>query len=149
MHVKSIQLDQSPFPRRYDPGNPDADKEGYVSYPNVDLSIEFVNALEASRAYEANVTMMDTAKSMFNSSLRFWREGWVKHMIESAANNLGKISRRSPRRRDRPNPRARRAASSFADVLKKSIERSVQAPAGRHPGRERRRHRPEQKTSPA
>jgi flagellar basal-body rod protein FlgC len=68
--VKSIQLDQSPLPKRYDPGNPDADKQGYVSYPNVDLSIEFVNALEASRAYEANVTMMDTAKSMFNSSLR-------------------------------------------------------------------------------
>jgi flagellar basal-body rod protein FlgC len=70
VHVKSIQLDQSPLPKRYDPGNPDADKKGYVSYPNVDLSIEFVNALEASRAYEANVTMMDTAKSMFNSSLR-------------------------------------------------------------------------------
>jgi flagellar basal-body rod protein FlgC len=70
VHVKSVELDQSPFPRRYDPGNPDADKNGYVTYPNVDLSIEFVNALEASRAYEANVTMMDTAKSMFNSSLR-------------------------------------------------------------------------------
>jgi flagellar basal-body rod protein FlgC len=70
VHVKSVSLDQSPFPKRYDPGNPDADKQGYVSYPNVDLSIEFVNALEASRAYEANVTMMDTAKSMFNSSLR-------------------------------------------------------------------------------
>jgi flagellar basal-body rod protein FlgC len=70
VHVKSIQTDPSPFPKRYDPGNPDADKDGYVSYPNIDLSVEFVNALEASRAYEANVTMMDTAKSMFNSSLR-------------------------------------------------------------------------------
>jgi len=70
VHVKSVQLDQSPLPKRFDPGNPDADKDGYVTYPNVDLSIEFVNALEASRAYEANVTMMDTAKSMFNSSLR-------------------------------------------------------------------------------
>ncbi|MGD0463230.1 MAG: flagellar basal body rod protein FlgC [Tepidisphaeraceae bacterium] len=70
VHVKSIELDPSAFPKRYDPGNPDADKDGYVSYPNVDLSVEFVNALEASRAYEANVTMMDTAKSMFNSSLR-------------------------------------------------------------------------------
>jgi flagellar basal-body rod protein FlgC len=70
VHVKAIQSDPSPFPKRYDPGNPDADKNGYVSYPNVDLSVEFVNALEASRAYEANVTMMDTAKSMFNSSLR-------------------------------------------------------------------------------
>ena len=70
VHVQSVQLDQSPFPKRYDPGNPDADKDGYVSYPNVDLAVEFVNALEASRAYEANVTMMDTAKSMYNSSLR-------------------------------------------------------------------------------
>ena len=70
VHVKSVNLDQSPFPMRYDPGNPDADKQGYVSYPNVDLAIEMVNSLEASRAYEANVTMMDTAKSMFNSSLR-------------------------------------------------------------------------------
>jgi flagellar basal-body rod protein FlgC len=70
VHVKSIGYDQAPFPKRYDPGNPDADKQGYVSYPNVDLAIEFVNSLEASRAYEANVTMMDTAKSMINSSLR-------------------------------------------------------------------------------
>jgi flagellar basal-body rod protein FlgC len=70
VHVKSIQLDPSPLPKRYDPGNPDADKDGYVRYPNVDMAIEMVNALEASRAYEANVTMMDTAKSMFNSSLR-------------------------------------------------------------------------------
>jgi flagellar basal-body rod protein FlgC len=70
VHVQSIQMDQTPLPKRYEPGNPDADKDGYVSYPNVDLAIEFVDALEASRAYEANVTMMDTAKSMFNSSLR-------------------------------------------------------------------------------
>jgi flagellar basal-body rod protein FlgC len=70
VHVQSVQMDQAPFNRRYEPGNRYADKDGYVNYPNVDLSIEFVNALEASRAYEANVTMMDTTKSMFNSSLR-------------------------------------------------------------------------------
>jgi flagellar basal-body rod protein FlgC len=70
VHVKSIGLDQTPFPKHYDPGNPDADKQGYVSYPNVDLAIEMVNSLEASRAYEANVTMMDTVKSMYNSALR-------------------------------------------------------------------------------
>jgi|ERR1700677_73564 flagellar basal-body rod protein FlgC len=70
VHVQQVRLDQTPLPKRFDPGNPDADKDGYVTYPNVDLAIEFVNALEASRAYEANVTMMDTAKSMFNSSLR-------------------------------------------------------------------------------
>ncbi|HUB24247.1 MAG TPA: flagellar basal body rod protein FlgC [Tepidisphaeraceae bacterium] len=70
VHVQSIQDDQSPFIRKYDPGNPDADKDGYVQMPNVDMSIEFVNALEASRAYEANVTMMETAKSMLSSDLR-------------------------------------------------------------------------------
>jgi flagellar basal-body rod protein FlgC len=41
-----------------------------VRYPNIDLSIEYVNMLEASRAYEANVTMMETTKAMINSSLR-------------------------------------------------------------------------------
>jgi flagellar basal-body rod protein FlgC len=70
VHVQSVQDDQSPFIQKYDPGNPDADKDGYVQMPNVDLSIEFVNALEASRAYEANVTMMETAKSMLSSDLR-------------------------------------------------------------------------------
>jgi flagellar basal-body rod protein FlgC len=70
VHVQTVGIDPSPFTRRYEPGHPDADKDGYVSYPNIDLSIEYVNALEASRAYEANVTMMDTAKAMFNSSLR-------------------------------------------------------------------------------
>jgi flagellar basal-body rod protein FlgC len=41
-----------------------------VKYPNVDLAIEQVNMMEASRAYEANVTMMDTLKAMINSTLR-------------------------------------------------------------------------------
>ena len=53
-----------------DPGHPNADASGYVQYPNVDLAIEQVNMLEASRAYEANVTMMETTKAMINSSLR-------------------------------------------------------------------------------
>jgi len=68
--VQSIQEDQSEFNRKFDPGHPDADKDGYVLYPNIDLSIEYVNALEASRAYEANVTMMETTKAMISSSLR-------------------------------------------------------------------------------
>jgi flagellar basal-body rod protein FlgC len=55
---------------RYEPWNKDANKDGLVAYPNVDLAIESVNMLEASRAYEANITMMDTAKAMLNSSLR-------------------------------------------------------------------------------
>jgi flagellar basal-body rod protein FlgC len=70
VHVQQIKLDPSPFVKKYEPGHPDADAQGYVQYPNVDLSVEYVNALEASRAYEANVTMMETTKAMLNSSLR-------------------------------------------------------------------------------
>ena len=65
-----INLDHSPFVKRYEPGHPDADGSGYVLYPNVDLAVEYVNALEASRAYEANVTMMEVTKAMMNASLR-------------------------------------------------------------------------------
>src|SRR4051812_4416406 len=70
VHVASIEQDPSPFNERYEPGNRDADARGYVKYPNVDLAIETVNMLEASRAYEANVTMMETTKAMINSTLR-------------------------------------------------------------------------------
>ena len=70
VHVAKIQVDPSPFQRRFEPGHPDADAEGYVSYPNIDLSVEYVNALEASRAYEANVSMMEVSKAMINASLR-------------------------------------------------------------------------------
>ena len=68
--VTAVVEDQSDFRRRYEPSHPDADKDGFVLYPNIDLSIEFVNALEASRAYEANVTTMDVTKSMMNATLR-------------------------------------------------------------------------------
>ena len=72
VHVASIfQDEKTPFRQVYDPGHPDADKvTGMVNYPNVDPTKEMVNAIDASRAYEANVTMMETAKSMLNSSLR-------------------------------------------------------------------------------
>ena len=70
VHVQKIQVDRSPFQRRYQPGHPDAGGDGYVQYPNIDMAIEFVNALEASRAYEANVTTMEVTKSMINASLR-------------------------------------------------------------------------------
>jgi len=70
VRVAKIEQDMSPFNEKFEPGNKDADARGYVKYPNVDLSIEYVNMLEASRAYEANVTMMETTKAMLNSSLR-------------------------------------------------------------------------------
>ncbi len=70
VHVEKIEQDKSPFILKSDPGNPDADENGNVRYPNIDTTMEFVNALDASRAYEANVTMMETAKAMLNSTLR-------------------------------------------------------------------------------
>jgi flagellar basal-body rod protein FlgC len=66
-----ISLDTTTPPRRvYEPGHPDADKEGYVSYPNIDMMTEFVNAVEASRAYEANLVVIDITKQTFNQSLK-------------------------------------------------------------------------------
>ena len=70
VRVKEIRLDQTPFQKRYEPGNPDADEKGMVLDPNVDLATEHVNMLEASRAYEATITMMETSKAMYNASLR-------------------------------------------------------------------------------
>jgi flagellar basal-body rod protein FlgC len=70
VHVSKIGIDRSPFIRRHEPGHPDADAAGYVNYPNVDLAVEMVNMLEASRAYEANITMMETTKQMLNATMR-------------------------------------------------------------------------------
>ena len=70
VRVSEIRLDPTPFQRRYEPGHPDADAQGYVAYPNIDVAMEYVNALEASRAYEATVSMMEVSKAMLNASLR-------------------------------------------------------------------------------
>ena len=69
-HVKDILLDPAPLRRVYEPGHPYADADGYVKYPNVDPAIELVNALEASRAYEANITAAEATKSMLQAGLR-------------------------------------------------------------------------------
>jgi flagellar basal-body rod protein FlgC len=61
---------QSPLRRVHDPGHPDADADGYVSYPNVNLITEFVNAMEAGRAYEANVAALQITKELAEVNLR-------------------------------------------------------------------------------
>lgn len=68
VHVK-IGHDAS-VRRAHDPTHADADATGHVSYPATDMAVEYVNALEASRAYEANVTAMEVSKAMFNATLR-------------------------------------------------------------------------------
>jgi flagellar basal-body rod protein FlgC len=70
VHVARVAEDWSPGRLVHQPGHPDADARGYVTYPNVELSTEMVNALEASRAYEANITAMQVTKSMLSSTLR-------------------------------------------------------------------------------
>jgi flagellar basal-body rod protein FlgC len=66
-----VEVDQATQPRRvFEPGHPDADADGYVSYPNIDLITEFVNALEAGRAYEANVAAVEITKEMAQLGLR-------------------------------------------------------------------------------
>jgi len=70
VHVREVRQDMSPFSRKLDWGNPDHGPDGYVSLPNVNPITEWVNAIEASRAYEANVSMMEVSKAMINASLR-------------------------------------------------------------------------------
>ena len=70
VHVGEIELDQSPFQKRYDPHHPDAQEDGYVLTPNVNPAIENVNALEAARAYEANVVAAEASKTMLAQALR-------------------------------------------------------------------------------
>lgn len=48
----------------YDPSHPDADENGYVTYPNVNIITEMTNLIDASRSFEANVTAFDTSKAM-------------------------------------------------------------------------------------
>ena len=53
----------------YKPGHPDADENGYVSYPNVNIVTEMTNLIDASRAYEANITAFEASKSMAQAGL--------------------------------------------------------------------------------
>ena len=56
--------DSSDFRTQYDPGNPNADKQGYIKLPNVDPLIEIMDMKEAQRSYEADLTVMDATKQM-------------------------------------------------------------------------------------
>jgi len=73
VRVAGIADDATPNRLVYDPGHPDADPRGYVSMPNVQPVTEMVDLISASRAYEANVTVMQTAKQMFTKTLEILR----------------------------------------------------------------------------
>jgi flagellar basal-body rod protein FlgC len=67
--VQEIVNDTRPPRMKYDPGNPDANKKGYVAMPNIEPVSEMVDLITEQRSYEANVTAMQTAKQMFSKTL--------------------------------------------------------------------------------
>jgi flagellar basal-body rod protein FlgC len=71
--VAGIVQDNTPFRRRYEPGHPDADGEGFVSLPNVDTSSEMVDMLGAARAYQANLAAIGLIKEMVAKALELGR----------------------------------------------------------------------------
>lgn len=73
VRVAKIVEDKSDFKKVYDPTHPDADSDGYVNMPNVDVLTEMVNMISATRAYEANVTAMNSAKGMAIKALEIGR----------------------------------------------------------------------------
>jgi flagellar basal-body rod protein FlgC len=73
VEVEGVVTDTAPQRRVYDPGHPDADAQGYVELPNVNAVSEMTDLISASRAYEANVTAMNTAKQMFSKTLELLR----------------------------------------------------------------------------
>lgn len=68
--VRSVTEDEvNDFIMEYDPSNPDADENGYVSYPNVNTVSEMTDLIDATRAYEANATAFEASKSMAQTGL--------------------------------------------------------------------------------
>ena len=69
VQVNSIVADQSAFRKRYEPSHPDADGEGFVSVPNVDVPEEMVDMVGAARAYQANITAINVIRDTIQKSL--------------------------------------------------------------------------------
>lgn len=64
VRVSAVHEDPSPFKLVYDPTHPDANEDGYVEMPNVDIVTEMIDMISASRAYEANVTALNAYKNI-------------------------------------------------------------------------------------
>lgn len=73
VEVAGIRPDMSPFQQVYQPGHPDADDEGFVLLPNVQMSNELVDLITASRGYEANLKVMRSFQSMASSAIELLR----------------------------------------------------------------------------
>src|ERR1700722_10469011 len=69
VNVKSVGADQSDEPLRYDPNNPEANKDGYVKTPNVNSFVELMDMRDAEQAYSANLNVASTTRTMLNRTL--------------------------------------------------------------------------------
>lgn len=67
--IAAVVSDSSPGMRRYDPGHPDADKNGYVTYPDINPLTEMVDLMSATRAYDLNSSAVQATKGMIDSSI--------------------------------------------------------------------------------
>jgi flagellar basal-body rod protein FlgC len=73
VEVADVVEDTRPFDRRFEPGHPDADAEGFVNYPNVNVMEEMANLISAARSYEANIASINIVKAMINKTLEIGR----------------------------------------------------------------------------
>lgn len=73
VQATGVMKDQTPFPRVHNPGHPDADAQGFVTMPNVNVINEMVDMIAASRTYEANITVSNAAKNMMNKAIEIGR----------------------------------------------------------------------------
>ena len=73
VEVAGIIEDPGQFDRRYEPGHPSADDEGYVLYPNVSTLVEMMDMREAQRSYEANLNAIEVARSMLTKTIDLLR----------------------------------------------------------------------------
>ncbi|MBF0195559.1 MAG: flagellar basal body rod protein FlgC [Magnetococcales bacterium] len=71
--VERVHVDERPPRMQYDPSHPDANKDGYVAMPNIDMVTEMVNMMSASRSYESNVSVLNASKAMALKALEIGR----------------------------------------------------------------------------
>ncbi len=69
VQVKAVVPDKSAFPQKYDPSNPAANSQGYVTEPNVNSFVELMDMREAERSYSANVNVMQATRSMLSRTI--------------------------------------------------------------------------------
>jgi flagellar basal-body rod protein FlgC len=69
VRVVNVVADQTPPNKRFEPGHPDADPQGYVSYPSINPAEEMVNLMGAARAYEMNAAAVTSTKNMIQSAI--------------------------------------------------------------------------------